>query len=188
MGAVKARKMDAYRQSGSDMDGLFEGMGGGAESGRAKAVRFGTTEQRILVKFASKLEEFHTSILELASRRMDASVPRADERVFMGTVQYPQTFEVAESGTLIEEYNEIKDPLAKASPTWNRLALTRIALASIGETSKANQTIIKKEIGDFDMPEPTPPPPGLTMTGGNGFMPASREEMLTNPNDEATNA
>lgn len=150
--SVESRTFAAFRLAGADPTGLFEAGGASPESGRAKQVRFSGTERRRLAAFAGAVADAHDDLLEVVARRLapGSAEPPLEGRVFRGSVRYPQEFDLADVGELIDHFQTSRPWIA--SPTWQRAMARRIALLLRGETSKEERAQIVEEI------EKAPPP------------------------------
>lgn len=143
MHAVETRRLDGYRQAGADPTGMFEGTTQ-SESGRAKTVRFGNTEARVLAKLAKGWAASHWSVLELAARRLATEVLSIEQNAYAGTVRYPARFEQEGADDLIARYLEAGPYIE--SETWHRGMLRRTAMAIRGETSAQEAKKIAAEL------------------------------------------
>lgn len=148
--AVESRHVAAYRQAGADPGGSVDQATPVQESGAAKMTRFRNTESRKLARIASGASSVHWELLEIAQRRLMPKAPPLDVRAFPGTVQYPKTFDLTDSGEKIAAYGKAGAWIK--SETWHRGMLRDIAHGTLGEVSREDAAKIDQEIAAQELP------------------------------------
>ncbi len=149
MKAVENKNLNGFRQAGADPTGMFE-QTSTPESGTAKKSRFSNTEARLLSKLASWFQAGHWAILELVARRLSATPPPPDTKVFAGTVRYPAKFTDDEINELIDQFGNTKEWFAD-SETFLRTMLTRIALTIMGDVSEEKKKAVADELAKLTL-------------------------------------
>ena len=135
-------------------------------SGAARAWSFGTSESRVLTKFADFMEQVERAVFELVIRYQSKIISN-NENAFTGEIQYPEEFDPASTAQLLEERAQISEQIN--SPTLLKVIDKRIASSKVGDTSAETLRKIHDEIdknplintavgksGDFfDSPKPS---------------------------------
>lgn len=133
---------EAIRVTGSNPTFTSDGLTFAAESGVAGRQRFEQTEQRYIKRHARGIEVAATKILDLAYLIFeDATVADLEGK---NSAQVFDAFEVLDLGETTKVYRDVE--LSIDSPTFHKVAKTRIALGLCVGSATAEREAIKKEI------------------------------------------
>lgn len=114
-------------------------------SGAARAWSFGTSEARILARLATNMEQVENQVFEMVLRwQSNGQDIDPMEKLFTGTVQYPEEFDLASTAQLIQERAEIGSLVN--SPTLLKTIDKRIAASKVGDASAKDLKKIQSEI------------------------------------------
>jgi hypothetical protein len=144
---IEDKRTQIYRQSNTDPMGQTTGENNVFQaSGVARAWSFGTSEARILSKVADKMEQVEARVLEIVARAHERKAQALDpeEKVFKGSIQYPEEFDMSATQTLIEESERIAQQIN--SPTLIRILHKRIAASKIGDATSKTLKSVHDEI------------------------------------------
>jgi len=160
---INEKRAAVYRQAKTDPMGVVEASNNIFQaSGVARAWSFGTSEARILTDLADKMEDIERLIFEVVLRYQTPTVASAEDKLFSGSIQYPEEFDLASVQDLLNDSVVIKEQIN--SPLLLRTIYKRIAASKIGNTSteilnKIFSEIDKNEILGMDLEVPLDMPP-----------------------------
>ncbi len=137
---------EAIRVTGSNPTFTSDGLTFAAESGVAGRQRFEQTEQRYIKRHARGVELAATKILDLAYMILEDATPAQAEG--QNSAQVFDTFEVLDLGATTTVYRQVE--MSIDSPTFHKVAKTRIALGLCVGSATAEREAIKKEIADAE--------------------------------------
>ena len=141
-------------------------------SGVSRAWSFGTSEARVLQRISDIMESIENQIFEIVLRFMTrGEVIGAEEKLFKGSIQYPEEFDLSSTHQLVEERETIG--MTVNSPTLLRVIDKRIAASKVGDSTADELRKINKEIDDNPLLgtmagktiDPFAPPGGQTERG-----------------------
>lgn len=150
METIKEKRAAVYRQARTDPLGVLEsGASTFQASGASRAWSFATSEARILVDLAGKLEDVENRICDLVLRYSTQETPARGKKLFTGTIQYPDEFDLGSVRDLLEEAVIIKQEIN--SPILVKELHKRVAAAKVGNTSMEKVTEIFEEIDENEL-------------------------------------
>lgn len=133
---------EAIRVTGSNPTFTSDGLTFAAESGVAGRQRFEQTEQRYIKRHARGVELAAVKILDLAYLIFEDATP--EEVVGKNAAQVFDAFEVLDLGETTKVYRDVE--MSIDSPTFHKVAKTRIALGLCVGSATAERDAMKKEI------------------------------------------
>jgi hypothetical protein len=144
---VKDKLDTVNRHSNTDPLGVVEpGTKIFQASGVARAWSFGMSEARILRDLADVSGTIERQIYELVLNYQTRGTPAADKKLFKGSVDYPDEFDLATTEQLILQTKEIGQLVN--SPKLLRLLHKRIASSKAGDVTPKLVSEIHEEIED----------------------------------------
>lgn len=147
---INESRTQIFRQAQVDPMGIIAsgaegGQGTFQASGVARAWSFGTSEARILSKIADRMEAIEKQVFEIVLRwGAGEQVLGMDDKLFKGSIQYPEEFDLASTAQLIEERGLIGALVN--SPTLLRIMDKRIAASKVGDATAKDLKTIQEEI------------------------------------------
>lgn len=156
-----------HRHAGTDPLGQLQpGASTFEASGVARAWSFSTSEGRKFKQISLKFQRVEQKVFEILARYAlpDEQIPATREKIFKGTIQYPEEFDPSSAETLMtstERSSQIVN-----SETYIRIMVQRVASALIGEVPDELMEKVLREIkssplligpsaalSPFDMPQ-----------------------------------